>query len=75
MAYWSPSTRGTSPPEGNNIVLLSPVSLKFVWGGEEALWSIWRVQGCAVPEMLPGPLASEDGAVSVGSGGEMSPAR
>lgn len=72
MAYWSPSTWGTSPPEGNNIVLLSPVSLKFVWGGEEALWSIWRVQGCALPEMLPGHLASEDGAVIVGSKGEVS---
>ena len=51
MAYWSPSTRGTSPPEGNNIVLLSPVSLKFVWGGEEALWSIWTPS----PGNLPNP--------------------
>ena len=75
MAYWSPSTWGTSSPEGNNIVLLSPVSLKFVWGGEEALLSIWGVQSCAVPEIFPGHLASENGAVRFGSGEEVSPAK
>ena len=59
----SPSTLGISPPQGNNMVLLPPVSLKLVQGGfMEHLESPGL---CLVLGMLSGQL----GAVRMGQSG------
>lgn len=60
MAFCSPSTLSTSPPQGNSIVLLTSVSLKFV----QRIYTK-HLEMCLVLRTLSGQL----GAVRMGSWG------